>query len=143
MLDDNYTVEYIDNEEGNPSIFYSYVCPACTHMLKTHVFHMLAPNCTVCGTKTRHWQTEHMTIYQCDSDAWRIKEYRLEHGYPLYNVQSIYNDDWSDDDIHHVRVLEVEGRRGVKVFAYDQDDVPLSLISYYDDVEMLQEILER
>ena len=52
-------------------------------------------------------------------------------------------DDWDNDDIDFAVMAEVDGRRGVRVYLYDPDNNPICARFYYNDREMLQELLNR
>lgn len=135
--------EFIDEDSGDPDIFYTYKCPECQHMLKGHVFYMSPPACRKCGAKMKHADSERRTLYYPDTDEWFNKRLAIDSAYPYYNEQNLCDIDWTADDIYCLSLLEVEGRRGVRIFAYDIDGRPLGVKFYYDDRDMLQVLLER
>jgi len=135
------TQDYIDMDEGDPNVYYSYKCLDCRHITKGHVFHMQAPLCPKCGKRMQHGDTERTTrLYAWD---WFEKEEELETSYSFVHEMNLSEDDWDDDDVDFVVVAEVDGRRGIRVYLYDSDSKPLCSRFYYDDREMLQELLNR
>ena len=112
-------------------------------MVKGHIFYMSSIVCSICGTKMKHADTERRIVYYPETNEWFSKRLALDSAYPYYNEQNICDTDWNVDDIYCLFVLEVEGKRGVRIFAYDSDGRPLGVKFYYDNSAMLQELLIR
>ena len=135
--------EFIDEDLGDPDIFYTYKCPECQHMVKGHVFYMSPPFCSRCGTKMKHADAERRTVYYPDTQKWFNKRLEFEYSYRYYDEQSFRDNGWADDDIQYICLFEVDGRRGIRIFAYDADGRPLGAKYYYDDKDMFYELLTR
>ena len=137
------SLEIIDEGNGDPNICYTYKCPNCHHMMKSHIFHMASPICSKCGTKTKHAETERLSPYRYHSREWTDLENEFLHDYNLWFDLKVNQEDWTEDAIDYVTCCTVAGRRGVRIFFYDAEGVPLSIRFYYDNRTMLQELLDR
>lgn len=138
-------LEIIDEEKGDPYICYTYKCPHCHHIMISHIFHMDTPICSKCGTKTKHTETEHFTLYKYHSKEWAGLEDELLHDYSYGTWFDLKEnqDDWTEESIDQVTCCTVEGKRGVRLFLYDAEGVPLSIRFFFDNKTMLQELLDK